>query len=202
MLTHWAGHPRVEFVTTDSFLWPNTVLEERGLIGRKGFPESYNLPAILRFLTAIKNGEMRVPCPTYSHDTYDIVPGAERTISRPQILIFEGVNVLESEPGAELTCADFIDFSIYLDADESDLEQWYLDRVFRLQKTAFQKPTSYFYDYRNMTEQELRHWALQVWRHINLANLRENILPTRRRADVILKKAGDHTFSEVWLRRA
>jgi len=201
VLTRSPQQPHVELVTTDGFLWPNKVLKDRGLMNRKGFPESYDAESMIAFLAAIKGSEKHVHCPTYSHETYDIVPDARRSIHRPDVLVFEGLNVLQSAPGPAVACSEFFDFSVYLDAEESDLEKWFLARVFALQKTAFQQPGSFFYEYRNLSKEETQFWALDIWRNINLVNLRENIQPTRQRADLVLKKSSDHTISAVWLRR-
>jgi type I pantothenate kinase len=201
VLSRWPHHPRVELVTTDGFLYPNKILMERGLMRRKGFPESYDQKAIVDFLAAIKAGENGVRMPVYSHETYDIRPNEFREIEHPDILIFEGLNVLQIPKGTEIVCSDFFDFSVFLDADETDLEKWYLERVMLLQRTAFQKSESFFYEYRHMSQEQTREWALKIWREINLVNLRENILPTRQRASVVWRKCSDHTLRELWLRK-
>lgn len=201
VLSRWPHHPRVELVTTDGFLFPNKVLVERELMHRKGFPESYDQGAIIDFLGAIKAGQNGVRMPVYSHETYDIRPNEYREIEHPDILIFEGLNVLQIPKAREIMCSDFVDFSVFLDAEEEDLQKWYVERVMFLQRTAFQKPDSFFYEHRNMAEEETRSWALKIWREINLVNLRENILPTRQRASVVWRKGGDHTLRELWLRK-
>jgi len=201
VLSRWPHHPRVELVTTDGFLYPNKTLMDRGLMRRKGFPESYDQGAIVEFLARIKAGENGVRMPVYSHEIYDIKPNEYREIEHPDILIFEGLNVLQIPKGTEIVCSDYFDFSVFLDADEEDLQNWYVERVLLLQRTAFQKPESFFYEHRHLTQEQTREWALKIWREINLANLRENILPTRQRASVVWRKNNDHTLRELWLRK-
>jgi type I pantothenate kinase len=206
LLQRWTNTPKVELLTTDGFLLPNAVLKQEGLMERKGFPESYDLPALLAFLSAIKAGERRVKAPVYSHLVYDIVPGETVTVDRPDILIVEGLNVLQTSRlprdgrGAPFV-SDFFDFSIYLDAGEEDIHRWYIERFLRLRETAFRDPASYFHRYAALSEAEARTVGEGLWSRINLVNLRENILPTRPRADLILRKGADHHVEEVALRR-
>lgn len=200
LLAGWADHPRVELVTTDGFLHANAVLEERGLMRRKGFPDSYDLPRMLRFLAAAKAGEPELELPVYSHLIGDIVPSERQVIRQPDILVFEGLNVLLARGTAPVVVSDFFDFSIYLDADEADIQSWYIERFLRLQLTAFRNPASYFHHYRDLPPSDAREVAERLWREHHRANLRENILPTRTRADVVLRKRSDHSIGEVWLR--
>jgi type I pantothenate kinase len=200
ILARWPDHPRVELVTTDGFLFPLAVLQQRGLMKRKGFPESYDLRRLMSFLSSVKSGESEIEVPVYSHLTYDILAGEQQTIRQPDILIFEGLNVLQAPPNATVIASDFFDFSVYIDADETALEAWYIERFILLQRTAFQNPVSYFHHYRGLPENEARHVAANIWREINLTNLRENIQPTRQRADLVLRKQSDHSVKEVWLR--
>lgn len=206
LLARWPDHPRVALVTTDGFLYPNRVLEERGLMERKGFPESYDRRRMLHFLADIKAGERRVSAPVYSHQAYDIVPGAEQVIEQPDILIFEGLNVLQidaldSPQPPPAIISDFFDFSFYVDAAIEHIEPWYIDRFLALQRSVFRDPASYFHHYRDLSEAQAREVAHQIWTSINLLNLRENILPTRERAHVILRKRADHTIGEIRLRQ-
>ncbi len=206
LLQRWRTSPKVDLITTDGFLLPNAVLDERGLAARKGFPESYDRAALLAFLGDIKSGKGEVRAPVYSHLVYDIIPGEFTTIDRPDILIVEGLNILQagelSKSGRPLLFAsDFIDFSIYIDADETDLRDWFMVRFRALRESAFTDPKSFFRRLAEMPAAEAEGFALQAWDNINLVNLRENILPTRSRADLILKKAGNHTVEEVMLRR-
>src|SRR5690606_17964256 len=199
-------HPRVALVTTDGFLYPNKVLEERGLMQRKGFPESYDRRRMLQFLADIKAGHRRVTAPIYSHQAYDIVPGAAQVVEQPDILIFEGLNVLQVDtldrghPPAVIV-SDFFDFSIYVDAAIEDIEPWYINRFLALKASVFQDPASYFHHYRNLSDAEAREVAHNIWTSINLRNLLENILPTRERANVILRKRADHTIGDIRLRQ-
>lgn len=201
ILARWPDHPRVELVTTDGFLHPNRVLEERGLMARKGFPESYDLRRMIRFLADVKAGEPEVSAPVYSHLIYDIVPGERKVVARPDVLIFEGLNVLQAA-STPVLASDFFDFSVYIDADEADIESWYVERFLLLQRTAFHSPQSFFRRYRDLREEEARDTARNIWRTINLVNLRENIFSTRQRARVVLRKRADHAVGEVWLRQA
>jgi type I pantothenate kinase len=200
LMARWPDHPRVELVTTDGFLHPNRVLEARGLMARKGFPESYDQRRMMRFLAELKAGHETVEAPVYSHLTYDIVPDATQTVARPDVLIFEGLNVLQFST-APVIASDFFDFSVYIDAEEADIEAWYVERFLVLQRTAFQQPQSYFRRFRDLTETAARQTAAEIWRSINLVNLRENIFPTRQRASLVLRKRADHSIGEVWLRR-
>ena len=206
LLSRWPSSPKVDLVTTDGFLHPNRVLEERGLMQRKGFPESYDRARFVNFLADIKSGKGKVAVPVYSHLVYDVVPGEEVVIDQPDILIVEGLNILQ--PGELpkdgtpiLFASDFIDFSIYIDADVEDLRDWYVTRFFRLRETAFRDPTSFFRKFSQMSEEEAGAFGRQVWQNINLPNLLENVLPTRGRADLILKKGKDHRIEEVKLKR-
>lgn len=206
LLRRWPNTPKVDLIATDGFLLPNAVLKNEGLMERKGFPESYDLPALLAFLSAIKAGERNVTAPVYSHLTYDIVPGEATEIDRPDILIVEGLNVLQTSKPVRDTEAvpfvsDFFDFSIYIDADDTVIQRWYIERFLSLRKTAFRDPTSYFHRYAATDDTEAIAIAEGLWNRINLANLRENILPTRPRADLILLKENDHRVAGVSLRR-
>jgi type I pantothenate kinase len=206
LLARWPDHPQVDLVTTDGFLFPNRALEERGLMDRKGFPESYDLRRLVRFLADVKSGRPEVRAPVYSHLTYDIVPGDEQVVRHPDIVIIEGLTVLQSADGREgrppqLFVSDFFDFSIYVDADESDIEQWYLERFLTLRETAFTDERSFFHHFAALSEDEAIQVARQIWRSINGANLHENILPTRERARLILEKAPDHSVRAVRLRK-
>jgi type I pantothenate kinase len=206
LLARWPHHPKVDLLTTDGFLMPNEVLEREGLMSRKGFPESYDLPAILRVMSDVKAGKGKVSAPIYSHLTYNVVKGEHQIIDRPDILIVEGVNVLQTgrppRDGRGIpNVSDFFDFSIYLDADLEDLRTWYVDRFFSLRDTAFKNPKSYFHRYATLTDKEAKSIANRIWDTINLVNLRENVLPTRQRADLILRKGNDHVIRGVWLRK-
>ncbi|MEN2977210.1 type I pantothenate kinase [Tistrella sp. BH-R2-4] len=200
LLARWPDHPRVDLVTTDGFLYPTRVLKERGLMTRKGFPESYDTAAMIRFLAAVKAGEPMVEAPVYSHLSYDIVPDAGQSVRQPDILILEGLNLLQVNPTSSVVVSDFCDISMYLDADEADVAAWYVQRFLLLQKTAFQNPSSYFHHYRDLSHDAAVETARGIWQTINRVNLHDNILPTRKRADLVLRKAADHTISEVRLR--
>jgi type I pantothenate kinase len=206
LFARWPNTPRVDLVTTDGFLYPNAVLEREGLMERKGFPESYDLPALLRFLTEVKAGRHPVSAPIYSHLVYDVKPNEWVTVDQPDILIVEGLNVLQTgrppKDGKAIPyVSDFFDFSIYLDADDDVLLRWYVDRFLALRGTAFSDPQSYFHRYSKLSDEEAVKTASSIWSRINLANLHENILPTRQRADLILTKGGSHLVEEVALRR-
>ncbi|MFC5387231.1 type I pantothenate kinase [Aquamicrobium segne] len=206
LLARWPSSPKVDLITTDGFLLPNEVLHRENLMERKGFPESYDVGALLRFLSAIKSGEKNVQAPVYSHLTYDVVPDSFITIDRPDILIFEGLNVLQTRslpPDGKFVpfLSDFFDFSIYIDADERLVHDWYVARFMRLRETAFRNPQSFFHRYSQLTKGEAQAIAEGLWANINLKNLRENILPTRPRADLILRKGADHMVEEVALRK-
>lgn len=215
LLSRWDNHPKVDLVTTDGFLFPNRELERRGLMGRKGFPESYDLPRLLRFLAEVKSGKDEVRAPVYSHQSYDIVDGEEIVVRRPDIVIVEGLNVLQVGPttgsGSERGDAkgepprrypsDFFDFSLYVDAPAEVIEQWYVDRFLTLRATVFTDPDSYFHRYARLTDEEAEDVARGIWHAINGPNLRQNILPTRERAQLILEKGSDHVVRRVSLRR-
>jgi type I pantothenate kinase len=206
LLARWSPRPRVDLVTTDGFLFPNAVLERQGLMQKKGFPESYDLPTLLAFLSDIKSGRRRVRAPVYSHLTYDIIPNECIEIDRPDILIVEGVNVLQTgrlprDGKAVPVVSDFFDFSVYIDAEESVLRSWYIRRFLTLRDTAFTDPRSYFNRYALLSDEEATATALAIWERTNLANLEDNILPTRPRATLILKKGTDHVVETVALRR-
>ena len=204
-LARWVDHPRVDLVTTDGFLYPNRILEARGLMKRKGFPASYDQRRLLEFLAEVKAGKPVVPVPVYSHLHYDIVPDALETVRSPDILILQGLNVLQppaaSRSASKLFVSDFFDFSIYLDAEELTIERWYVERFLRLRETVFRNESSYFHRYASLSEEEAAETAKTIWREINLINLNENIRPTRDRAHLILKKREDHAVENVRLRR-
>ncbi len=206
LLARWPNVPKVDLVTTDGFLYPNAVLEREGLMEKKGFPESYDLPALLRFLSDIKAGRRPARAPIYSHLVYDVMPNQWIEIDRPDILIVEGLNVLQTgrlpKDGQAIPfVSDFFDFSVYIDADEDVLLKWYVDRFLTLRETAFRDPKSYFHRYSNLDDTQAVETATAIWNRINLVNLRENILPTRQRAHLILKKNADHTVQGVALRK-
>lgn len=206
MLRRWPQTPRVELVTTDGFLYPNAELERRGLLERKGFPESYDRRALLRFLEQVKGGVAEVRAPRYSHLTYDIVPDREIVVRNPDVLIVEGLNVLaparvSADGEASLAVSDFFDFSMYIDADPADIRSWYVDRFLDLRSTAFSDPRSYFHRYASLTDAQARERALEIWRSINEPNLVENVVPTRGRATLVLTKDAEHRLSRVRLRR-
>ena len=206
LLARWSPRPKVDLVTTDGFLYPNKVLEREGLMQKKGFPESYDLPALLGFLSDIKAGRRPVQAPVYSHLTYDVIPNEGVEVDRPDILIVEGVNVLQTgrlprDGKAVPYVSDFFDFSVYIDADEPVLREWYVERFLTLRNTAFRDPRSYFNRYAKLSDDEATARALELWTTINLVNLEENILPTRPRATLILKKGADHIIETVQLRR-
>jgi type I pantothenate kinase len=190
----------VDLVATDGFLWPTAILEQRDLMRRKGFPESYDLESMLRFLAALKAGSSELRVPVYSHELYDIIPGEFKTMSCPEVLIFEGLNVLQGAEDAAVLASDYFDFSIYLDADPNDVERWYVERFSVLQRTIFQRPTSYFHHYKDLQPSQARTTGREIWRDINLPNLLRNIQPTRERASVILRKGGSHAVEEVFWR--
>lgn len=202
LLSRWPDHPRVDLITTDGFLFPNAELERRGLLTRKGFPESYDVRRLLDFLRQVKSGAPEVRAPTYSHLTYDVL-GTDHdvVVRRPDILIVEGLNVLQISRGSTTFVSDFFDLSIYVDADTDEVRRWYVERFHTLRETVFQRPDSYFQRYAELTESEATATALDIWRDINERNLVANIEPTRERADVILRKGRDHHVDEVRLRR-
>ncbi len=202
LLSRWEDTPRVELVTTDGFLLPNVELERRGLMERKGFPESYDRRALLRFVTEVKSGAPEVRAPFYSHLSYDIVPGAQIVVRQPDVLIVEGLNVLQPAGGGNrLAVSDLFDFSVYVDARTRDIASWYEDRFLKLQRGAFANPKSYFHRYSSLTEEEARARASMIWASINEPNLVQNIRPTRSRAKLVLRKDADHTVSSVLLRK-
>ncbi|MFT3874521.1 MAG: type I pantothenate kinase [Nocardioides sp.] len=206
MLAHWPAHPHVALVTTDGFLLPNAELTRRGIMHRKGFPESYDQRALLRFVSDIKSGHDELAAPTYSHLTYDVVPDQPITIRQPDIVIVEGLNVLQPARVREdgrtgLAVSDFFDFSVYVDAAERDIRRWYVERFLRLRETAFRDPASYFSRYGSLSEEEAVDEAGRIWDSINGPNLVENIIPTRSRATLVLRKAADHSVRYVRLRK-
>ena len=201
LLARWPDHPKVGLITTDGFLYPNRVLEERDLMNRKGFPESYDTKRLLEFLRAVKSGASEVSAPIYSHVVYDIIEGESVVVEQPDILIIEGLNVLQVGSEANEFVSDYFDFSIYIDADENDIEQWYVDRFLTLCKTVFQDPSSFFRHYAHLTTEQAVETARYIWREINGRNLRENIAPTKARASLILRKAADHRVTDVHLLR-
>jgi type I pantothenate kinase len=201
LLARWPQHPRVELITTDGFLWPNAELERRGLMTRKGFPESYDRRALLRFVTDVKAGCAEVSAPVYSHLVYDIVPGAQLTVHRPDILLVEGLNVLQPAGRAAVAVSDFIDFSVYVDAAADDIRRWYVDRFLRLRETAFRNPDSYFRRYAALDEAQATERAESIWAEINGPNLERNIHPTRGRASLVLRKGPDHSVTGIRLRK-
>lgn len=206
LLSRWPSHPQVDLVTTDGFLFPQRVLEARGLMERKGFPESYDVRRLVRFMADVKSGVPEVAAPVYSHLAYDIVPGEFQFVRQPDIVIVEGLNVLQTGSGRAgkpmpMFVSDFFDFSIYVDAQEGDIEQWYVDRFLALRDTIFRDPSSYFHRFAALSPDEATETARGIWRTINLVNLRENVWPTRERAHLILEKGRDHAVRRVRLRR-
>jgi type I pantothenate kinase len=199
LLASWPSHPHVSLVTTDGFLLPQRTLEARGLERRKGFPESYDVRRLLRFMADVKSGQPEVVAPVYSHLAYDVVPGEFQAVRRPDIVIVEGLNVLQA--GSGVFVSDFFDFSIYVDANETDIELWYIERFLTLRDTVFRNPSSYFHRYASQTPEQAAETARGIWREINLVNLRENVLPTRERAHLILVKGRDHAVRRVRLRK-
>jgi type I pantothenate kinase len=202
LLARWDDTPRVELVTTDGFLYPNAVLAERGLMERKGFPESYDRRALLRFVTNVKSGAAEVRAPFYSHLSYDIVPDAEIVVRRPDILIVEGLNVLQPPAaGGRLAVSDLFDFTVYVDARTTDIANWYVERFLSLQRSAFSNPKSYFHRYADLTEADAVAQARSIWAAINEPNLLQNVLPTRARASLVLRKGSNHAVTSVLLRK-
>jgi len=206
LLARWPQHPRVELITTDGFLHPNAELERRGLMSRKGFPESFDRRALLRFVTEVKGGRTEVSAPVYSHLTYDIVPEARAVVHRPDILLLEGLNVLQPAqpaPGgrAALAVSDFIDFSVYVDAATDDIRNWYVQRFLRLRETAFRNPDSFFRRYAELDVDGAIARAESIWAEINGPNLEQNIKPTRGRASLVLRKGPDHSVTGIRLRK-
>jgi type I pantothenate kinase len=201
LISHWPQRPRTELVTTDSFLYPNAVLEQRGLTGRKGFPESYDRRALLRFVQQVRAGAPEVSAPVYSHLAYDILPGQRQIVRRPDVLLLEGINVLQPAPAGALVLADFFDFSVYVDAREEHIRQWFLRRLHALRDTAFTDPRSPFRRLAQVSTEEVDAFGIGVWETINEVNLIENIQPTRARATLVLHKGADHSVTRVRLRR-
>lgn len=202
LLARWDETPRVELVTTDGFLLPNAELERRGLMERKGFPESYDRRALLRFVSRVKSGVEEVRAPVYSHLVYDIVPDEEIVVRRPDILIVEGLNVLQPPAqGSRLAVSDLFDFTVYVDARTVDIERWYVERFLRLQRGAFADPRSYFHRFASLSEGDAIARAKAIWQSINGPNLEQNIAPTRARASLVLRKSSDHSVSNVLIRK-
>jgi len=202
LLSRWVDTPRVELVTTDGFLFPNAELARRGLMERKGYPESYDRRALLRFVSEVKSGVAEVRAPLYSHLAYDIVPGAQIAVRHPDVLIVEGLNVLQPPTvGHGLVVSDLFDFTIYVDARTSEIARWYEERFLKLQRGAFADPLSYFHRYAKLSETEARALAKEIWHSINEPNLRTNLRPTRSRATLVLRKGADHTVHSVLLRK-
>lgn len=199
LLQRWESHPHVDLITTDGFLYPTEVLRERGLMQRKGFPESYDRRNLMRFVTEVKSGRPLVTAPIYSHKAYDILPGERIEVRKPDILILEGLNVLQTGP--TLMVSDLFDFSIYVDAKTEDIERWYIDRFLKLRQTAFREPGAHFAEYADMGEAQAARKARELWQTINLPNLVENILPTRVRASLVLRKGYDHSVERVRMRK-
>ncbi|WP_157071008.1 type I pantothenate kinase [Alicyclobacillus acidiphilus] len=207
LLARWPDHPKVDLVTTDGFLYPNAELERRGIMHRKGFPESYDLRRLIHFLADVKSGMPEVTAPVYSHLTYDIVPSQVISIRQPDIVILEGLNVLQTKSSGKhgkslnINVSDFFDFSIYVDAPERTIREWYISRFFTLRETAFRDEKSYFHRYATLSDEEAEATASRIWEEINAKNLRENILPTKQRADLILEKGDEHRVTGVQLRK-
>jgi type I pantothenate kinase len=203
LLSRWPHHPEVALVTTDGFLYPNAELEAQGLLRRKGFPESYDTRELVRFVGAVKSGEPEVRAPVYSHLTYDIIPGEHIVVRQPDVLIVEGLNVLQTGTDGDrrVFVSDYFDFSVYVDADEADIKRWYIERFRRLRDTAFRDPRSYFQRFADLTDEQADEVAFGIWQEINGRNLAQNVLPTRSRADLILHKGPDHAVESVHLRK-
>ena len=201
LLTRWPEHPRVELITTDGFLYPNAVLESRGIMNRKGFPESYDTKRLVQFLREIKAGMPDVSAPVYSHVEYDIVKGDSQVVHQPDILIVEGLNVLQVGSDAPEFVSDYFDFSIYIDAEEGDIENWYIERFLALRKTIFNDPASFFTHFAHLTDAQAIEVARGIWREINGRNLSDNIAPTRARASLVMQKDANHRVTEVHLRK-
>ncbi|MGV0369264.1 type I pantothenate kinase [Corynebacterium aurimucosum] len=199
LLERWDSHPKVDLVTTDGFLYPTAYLKEHGLMQRKGYPESYDRRALMRFVTDVKSGKPLVTAPLYSHVSYDMVPGEFQEVRQPDILILEGLNVLQTGP--TLMVSDLFDFSVYVDARVDDIEKWYIDRFLKLRHTAFREPGAHFASFADMTDEEAYVQAREIWQSINLPNLIENILPTRVRASLVLRKGSHHLVEQVRMRK-
>lgn len=201
ILSQHHDHPKVDLVTSDGFLYSTSVLNDRGILHRKGFPETYDIRRMLSFLASVKAGEPQVMVPLYSHTLYDIIPDEFQMVSQPDILIFEGLNVLQTVQNAQIMASDFFNFSVYIDADPVDIETWYVERFLLLQRSAFQTPTSYFHHYKDLNRNQAIEIARQIWQRTNLPNLIDNIQPTRERANLVLRKSLSHAVVEVWLRQ-
>lgn len=206
LLSRWPEHRSVELITTDGFLHPNEVLKERGLMKKKGFPLSYDMHRLVKFVSDLKSGAPNVTAPVYSHLIYDRIPDGDKTVAQPDILILEGLNVLQSgmdypHDPHHVFVSDFVDFSIYVDAPENLLQNWYINRFLKFREGAFTDPDSYFHNYAQLSEDEAVNVATALWNEINYVNLKENILPTRERANVVLRKRADHMVGEIWLRQ-
>lgn len=207
LLSRWSCSPKVELIATDGFLLPNRILEKRGLMNKKGFPESYDLKALIRFLYELKSGKKKIEIPKYSHIIYDIIPDEYQTVENPDVLILEGLNVLQTRrtdavpPSSELLVSDFFDFSIYVDALEKDIKKWYIDRFLIFRETAFRKEKSFFRSYGNLGVEEAVKTAGEIWDEINGPNLRQNIEPSKFHAHLILNKEWDHSVKEVYMRK-
>ena len=206
LLSRWPNHPKVDLVTTDGFLYPNRVLEERGLMGRKGFPETYDVKKLLRFVSDLKAGAPLAKSPVYSHLVYDIVRGEHVVVRQPDIVIVEGLNVLQTGTGKDgapppVFVSDYFDFTIYVDANVADIRRWYVQRFLKLRSTAFADPSSFFHQHASLSDAEATAFALKIWRDINEKNLVENIRPTRERADLVVEKGADHDVRRVRLRK-
>ncbi|HCG46155.1 type I pantothenate kinase [Corynebacterium flavescens] len=199
LLQRWESHPKVDLITTDGFLYPTVTLKERGLMQRKGFPESYDRRALMRFVTDVKSGKAEVKAPLYSHISYDIVPDDYQVVRQPDILILEGLNVLQTGP--TLMVSDLFDFSVYVDARVDDIETWYIERFLKLRHTAFREPGAHFASFADMDDEEAFAQAREIWQSINLPNLVENILPTRVRASLVLRKGSHHLVEQVRMRK-
>ncbi|KGM18036.1 type I pantothenate kinase [Corynebacterium auriscanis] len=199
LLQRWESSPNVDLVTTDGFLLPTAELERRRILHRKGFPESYDQAALLDFVTRVKSGTRNVKAPVYSHEAYDRIPGEYITVDAPDILILEGLNVLQTGP--TLMVSDLFDFSVYVDARREDVEDWYIDRFLRLKNTAFKDPRAHFHHFAELTDEEATVIAREIWQTVNLPNLMENVLPTRVRASLVLRKGADHSVQKVRMRK-
>ena len=201
LLARWPEHPKVDLITTDGFLFPNEVLEERGIMNRKGFPESYDTKQLLQFLRQLKAGHPEVTAPVYSHVVYNIVPDQSISVRQPDILILEGLNVLQVGVDSNEFVSDYFDFSIYVDADESNIQEWYIQRFHALRQTVFQDPQSFFRHFADLSDDEATEVARGIWSQINGLNLRENIEPTKTRASLVINKGPDHRVTDVALRK-
>ena len=201
LLARWPEHPKVDLVTTDGFLFPNAVLEERGIMNRKGFPESYDTKSLLQFLRELKSGRPEVLAPVYSHVVYDIVEGQEVAVRQPDILILEGLNVLQVGVDSNEFVSDYFDFSIYIDAEESVIRDWYIERFHALRRTVFQDPQSFFRHFAELTDDEATEVAHGIWAEINGRNLSDNIAPTKSRASLVINKGANHRVTDVQLRK-